>query len=50
MLSTEKISPEDAALLQLSDDPEEICKLVRDAYQEANRLEKEDPDHDKLIR
>jgi uncharacterized protein (TIGR00730 family) len=50
MLSTEKISPEDAALLQLSDDPEEICKLVRDAYQEANRLEKEAPDHDKLIR
>src|SRR5258708_5784774 len=50
MLSTEKISPEDADLLQLSDDPEEICKLVRDAYQEANRLEKEDPDHDKLIR
>jgi uncharacterized protein (TIGR00730 family) len=50
MLSTEKISPEDAALLQLSDDPEEICKLVRDAYQEANRLEKEAPAHDKLIR
>lgn len=50
MLATEKISPEDAALLQLSDDPAEICKLVCDAYLEANRLEKEDHNREKLIR
>ncbi len=40
MLVTEKILPEDAGLLLLSDDPEEICKIVIDAYQEGYRQER----------
>ncbi len=39
MLATEKISPEDAGLLILSDDPQEICKIVTEAYQESCRQE-----------
>src|SRR5260370_3779200 len=50
MLATEKISPEDAGLLQLSDDPEEICRLVLDAYQANSQLEKEDSKREKSIR
>jgi len=34
MLASEKIIPEDAGLLRLSDDPQEICKIVIEAYQE----------------
>ncbi|HYU74528.1 MAG TPA: TIGR00730 family Rossman fold protein [Ktedonobacteraceae bacterium] len=34
MLTSEKIFPEDAGLLRLSDDPQEICKIVIEAYQE----------------
>src|SRR3989440_12997887 len=43
MLVTEKILPEDAGLLLLSDDPEEICKIAIDAYQEGYRQERENP-------
>src|SRR6266536_4040735 len=43
MLTTEKIHPEDAALLLLSDDPQEICKIVIDAYEEGYRQERENP-------
>ncbi len=50
MLMTEKISSEDAGLLQLSDDPEEICKLVRDAYRASTQLEKENSNREKSIR
>ncbi|GAC1350401.1 MAG: TIGR00730 family Rossman fold protein [Ktedonobacteraceae bacterium] len=39
MLATEKISPEDTSLLILSDDPQEICKIVTEAYQESCRQE-----------
>jgi uncharacterized protein (TIGR00730 family) len=50
MLSTERISPEDLGLLQLSDDPEEICRLVLDAYKLNSQLEKEDRNREKTIR
>lgn len=43
MLTSEKILPEDAGLLLLSDDPEEICKIVIDAYQEGYRQERMHP-------
>ena len=43
MLITEKIGPEDAGLLLLSDDPQEICRLVIEAYQESYRQEQENP-------
>src|SRR6266705_2947874 len=43
MLSTEKILPEDAGLLRLSDDPQEICKIVIEAYQESYRQERANP-------
>jgi uncharacterized protein (TIGR00730 family) len=42
MLTTEKIDPEDAGLLLLSDDPQEICKIVIDAYEEGYHQERED--------
>jgi uncharacterized protein (TIGR00730 family) len=45
MLVTEKISPEDTALLLLSDDPQEICKIVIGAYQESFRLERANPNN-----
>lgn len=46
MLTSEKILPEDAGLLLLSDDPQEICKIVIDAYQEGYRQELNNPaDH-----
>ena len=35
MLASDKILPEDAGLLILSDDPQEICKIVIEAYQES---------------
>jgi uncharacterized protein (TIGR00730 family) len=43
MLATEKIHPEDAALLILSDDPQEICKIVIDAHEESYRQERANP-------
>ena len=43
MLITEKIGPEDAGLLRLSDDPHEICQLVIEAYQESYHQEQENP-------
>src|SRR5437588_1904119 len=42
-LASEKIVPEDQDLLLLSDDPEEICKIVIDAYQEGYRQERMHP-------
>ncbi|GAC1393223.1 MAG: TIGR00730 family Rossman fold protein [Ktedonobacteraceae bacterium] len=41
MLRSDKISPEDISLLRVSDEPEEICKLVCDAYKENYRREGE---------
>src|SRR5207244_12253273 len=43
MLSTEKILPEDGGLLMLSDDPQEICRLVIEAYHETYRQERTNP-------
>jgi uncharacterized protein (TIGR00730 family) len=40
MLATQKILPEDAELLVLSNDPEEICNIVIEAYQESYRQER----------
>jgi uncharacterized protein (TIGR00730 family) len=50
MLAEEKVSVEDVALLRISDDPEEICAIVRGAYQENYHLEKHDPNREKSIR
>jgi predicted Rossmann-fold nucleotide-binding protein len=35
MIELGTISPEDALLLRLSDDPEEICNIVVEAYKES---------------
>ncbi len=43
MITTEKIHPDDASLLLLSDDPEEICKIVIDAYEESYFQETANP-------
>src|SRR5207237_7870458 len=40
MLIEGKVSPEDLDLLYVSDDPEEICRLVCEAYQERYRQER----------
>lgn len=40
MLPTGKVNPADLGLLMLSDDPEEICKIVIEAYQESYRQER----------
>ena len=46
MLASEKIFPEDAGLLRLSDDPQEICNIVIEAYQEDYYQERANPgDH-----
>ncbi|PZW32035.1 hypothetical protein EI42_02061 [Thermosporothrix hazakensis] len=50
MLDSGKVSPEDLDLIQVSDDPEEICQLVCDAYQRNHELEKEDRNREKSIR
>lgn len=50
MLLTERISPEDVSLLQLSDNPEEICELVIDAYEANSQLEKQNVKREKTIR
>ena len=43
MLSTNKVSQEDVGLLMLSDNPQEICRLVIEAYQETYRQERTNP-------
>ncbi len=43
MLSNEKISGADVSLLHLSDDPQEICDLVCEAYEKSYRQEREKP-------
>src|SRR5436309_5405052 len=43
MLSTNKVSQEDVGLLMLSDNPQEICRLVIQAYQETYRQERTNP-------
>jgi uncharacterized protein (TIGR00730 family) len=43
MLASEKISPGDAGLLRLCDDPQEICKIVIEAYQESYHQERLNP-------
>jgi len=43
MLASEKIFPEDAGLLCISDDPQEICKIVMEAYQEGYSQERANP-------
>jgi uncharacterized protein (TIGR00730 family) len=45
MLGSSKISPDDLALLHVSDDPQEICRIVCEAYQESYRSEREHPLH-----
>lgn len=50
MLPDGKVSPEDLDLLRLSDNPEEIAHLVREAYERNQELEKEDPNREKSIR
>ena len=43
MLTSEKINTEDAGLLRLSDDPQEICRIVIEAHQESYQQERENP-------
>ncbi len=50
MLMGEKISAPDLKLLRISDDPEEICRIVRESYHESYQLEKENPHREKSIR
>ncbi|WP_246035590.1 TIGR00730 family Rossman fold protein [Dictyobacter kobayashii] len=50
MLAVENISPKDLDLLLVSDDPQEICTLVCDAYQRNSQLEKIDPSRETSIR
>lgn len=50
MLAEEKVSVDDVALLRISDNPEEICRMVCEAYQENYHLEKHDPYREKSIR
>ncbi|QBD77745.1 TIGR00730 family Rossman fold protein [Ktedonosporobacter rubrisoli] len=52
MLTAGAISEEDALLLRVSDDPQEICQFVTEAYQELYRADKkQNPDiREQLIR
>lgn len=50
MLEMENISPGDLDLLRVSDDPEEICALVCEAYMQNEQLEKVDPNRETSIR
>lgn len=50
MLEVENISPGDLDLLRMSDDPQEICELVCDAYLQNEQLEKVDPNRETSIR
>ena len=43
MLGSGKVSPDDVALLRLSDDPHEICRWVIEAYEERYYQERENP-------
>jgi len=43
MLRTQKISPEDMDLLRIADDPQEICRIVCEAYEES--YSSEQPPH-----
>ena len=43
MLNSEMILPEDAGLLLISDDPQEICDIVIEAYSEGYRQERANP-------
>src|SRR6266699_741847 len=50
MLEEEKVSEDDVALLRISDDPQEICDIVCDAYRENHHVEKQNPNREKSIR
>jgi len=50
MLEEEKVSGDDVALLRISDDPQEICDIVCDAYRENHHVEKQNPNREKSIR
>ena len=50
MLEEEKVSEDDVSLLRISDDPQEICDIVCDAYRENHHVEKQDPNREKSIR
>src|SRR5256884_55045 len=50
MMLTGRIGPGDLDLLRISDDPEEICDIVCDAYREIHNLEKQNPNREKSIR
>ncbi len=50
MLGEENISPEDLDLLRVSDEPEQICRWVYDAYLRNTRLEKVDQSRETSIR
>jgi uncharacterized protein (TIGR00730 family) len=50
MLSMENISESDLKLLRISDSPEEITNMVREAYYESCAFEKENPHREKSIR
>jgi len=50
MLEEEKVSEDDVALLRISDDPQEICDIVCDAYRENHHGEKQNPNREKSIR
>ena len=45
MLNSEMILPDDAGLLLISDDPQEICNIVIEAYSESYRQERANPSH-----
>lgn len=50
MLEDAKISPQDLEMLRVSDDPEEICKIVTLAYKTSFHVEGDDPHREKSIR
>lgn len=50
MLKVENISPPDFELLRMSDNPEEICRWVCEAYQRNSHLEKVDHKRETSIR
>ncbi|TME63084.1 MAG: TIGR00730 family Rossman fold protein [Chloroflexi bacterium] len=50
MLEEEKVSEDDVSLLRISDDPQEICDIVCDAYRENHHVEKQNPNREKSIR
>lgn len=50
MLTAGTISPQDLDLLRISDDPEEICKMVTEAHQANYLLNTNDPNRETSIR